>query len=110
MAQNEQSILAQLLGWHQGEILKDWVAEQARARGESKGGVKQQDLERQSAEFLSALQEACQRGASDDIDADHWARARDILSDISTEQNRQGATPVQIATFVFSLKQILFRV
>ena len=110
MPQNESTVLPQLLLRNQPQILKDWIAEQVRARGSSKGGVKEQDLERQSAEFLNAFQEASQRAdAADDIEADSWTRVRDILTDLSTEQARQGATPVQIATFVFSLKQILFR-
>ena len=110
MPQTESSILPQLLLKNQAQILKDWIAEQVRARGSAKAGVKEQDLERQSAEFLNAFQEASQRGdAGGDIQTGEWSRVRDTLTDISLEQARQGATPVQIATFVFSLKQILFR-
>jgi rsbT co-antagonist protein RsbR len=110
MPQTESSILPQLLLKNQAQILKDWIAEQVRARGSAKAGVKEQDLERQSAEFLNAFREASQRAdAGGDIQTGEWSRVRDTLTDISLEQARQGATPVQIATFVFSLKQILFR-
>jgi rsbT co-antagonist protein RsbR len=110
MPQTESSILPQLLLKNQAQILKDWIAAQVRARGSAKGGVKEHDLERQSAEFLNAFQEASQRAdAGGDIQTGEWSRVRDTLTDISVEQARQGATPVQIATFVFSLKQILFR-
>jgi rsbT co-antagonist protein RsbR len=109
MPQTESTTLPQLLLKNQAQVLKDWIAEQVRTRGSAKGGVKDQDLQRQSAEFLKAFQEATQSGAADDIQSDTWTRVREILTDISMEQARQGATPIQIATFVFSLKQILFR-
>jgi rsbT co-antagonist protein RsbR len=34
---------------------------------------------------------------------------KEILSDVSREQSRQGATPADVATFIFSLKQSVFR-
>ena len=34
---------------------------------------------------------------------------REILTDVSREQARQGASPADVAMFIFSLKQIIFR-
>lgn len=86
------------------------MGEQIRERGSSRSGIKEDDLRRQSAEFLAALQEAASGGGSEDIQSATWARSRDVLTDISSEQTKQCASPAQIATFIFSLKQILFRI
>jgi len=109
MAQNKGNLLPQLLASREAEILKDWLAEQARNRGASLAGVKEEDLRRQSAEFLNALQQASQSADPEDLQAEGWARVKEILSDVSREQSRQGATPADVATFIFSLKQSVFR-
>ena len=108
MPQNKSMLLPELLAKRESEILKDWIAEQMRSRGPAGAGIKDEDLRRQSAEFLNAFQKASQDG--DDIHAESWSRVRDILTDVSREQARQGVNPADIALFIFSLKQIVFRV
>ena len=111
ITQNDQtlSLWPTLLLKHQGEILNSWLAEQVRQRGLNRAGIKEDDLRRQSTEFLNALQEAVDNGVNTDIEGDSWARSRDVLADISQAQARQGVSPAQVATFIFSLKQVLFR-
>jgi rsbT co-antagonist protein RsbR len=80
-----------------------------RNRGSGFAGVKEEDLRRQSTEFLHAFQRAAQSGDLDDIQTENWSRVREILTDVSREQARQGASPADVAMFIFSLKQIIFR-
>jgi rsbT co-antagonist protein RsbR len=109
MAQNKGKSLPELLENREGEILKEWLAEQLRSRGSGSAEVKEEDLRRQSTEFLNAFQRATQSGDLDDIQTENWTRVREILTDVSREQARQGATPADVAMFIFSLKQIIFR-
>ena len=109
MAQNKGKSLPQLLANREAEILKEWLTEQIRSRGSGSAGIKEEDLRRQSKEFLSAFQEATQSGDLDDIETENWTRVREILTDVSREQARQGASPAEVALFIFSLKKIMFR-
>jgi rsbT co-antagonist protein RsbR len=106
MNQSQGSLLPKLLAAHEQQILKDWLAAQVRDNT-SRGNIREDVRKQQSKEFLSAFQSAAQSGSSDIQDAS-WERTREVLTDISTQQAKQGATPVEIATFVFSLKEILF--
>src|SRR5262249_23692953 len=47
-------------------------------------------------------------GSSTDIMAPEWANVRELLNELSRSRARQGFTPAETATFVFSLKQPLF--
>jgi len=109
MAQNKGKSLPQLLANREAEILKEWLAEQIRSRGSGSAGIKEDDLRRQSAEFLNAFQKAAESGDLDDIQTENWTRVREVLTDVSREQARQGASPADVALFIFSLKQIIFR-
>jgi rsbT co-antagonist protein RsbR len=106
MNQNQESLLSQILRAHEGDILHAWTAAQMRDRG-GRTNIRGDVLKRQSADFLSAFRGASQSGSHDIQDA-VWERTRDVLSEISTQQAKQGATPTEIATFIFSLKEILF--
>ena len=48
------------------------------------------------------------RGNVTDIDRPEWSAARDLLTELSRARTRQGFSPSETATFVFSLKQPLF--
>jgi rsbT co-antagonist protein RsbR len=109
MAQDKGKLLPQLLANREAEILREWLAEQIRSRGSGSAGIKEEDLRRQSTEFLNAFHKATQSGDLDDIQTENWTRVREILTDVSREQARQGASPAEVAMFIFSLKQIIFR-
>jgi rsbT co-antagonist protein RsbR len=106
MNQN-QGLLPKLLASHENEILKDWMAAQLRDRGFSRGNVREELLSQQSKEFLGVLKTASQTGSTDTQDSS-WEKTREVLTDIAVQQAKQGATPSEIATFIFSLKEIVF--
>ncbi len=107
MAENRDSILPSLLQRHEKEILRAWSAEQLKSHTLS--NLRDEDRSRLSGEFLNAFQRASQTGDAESMDAESWREVREFLADLSSEQAKQGASPVEVATFIFSLKQILFR-
>jgi rsbT co-antagonist protein RsbR len=64
------------------------------------------ELRDHSKRFLDLFRTGLQgMDGSLDIDSSNWSGARELLSDISKSRARQGFTPSETATFVFSLKQ-----
>jgi rsbT co-antagonist protein RsbR len=101
-------ILARVLDQHQGPILDDWTALQMKAVTSRRDLIDERELRAQSAAFLDAFVEAVRKGAEADAMAAPWERARGVLTDLSRQRARQGFSPSETATFVFSLKQPLF--
>jgi rsbT co-antagonist protein RsbR len=67
-----------------------------------------EELKAQSRRFLGALRKVLQNGGADqDITAPAWEETRALLGDISQSRARQGFSPSETATFVFSLKRPL---
>ena len=57
---------------------------------------------------MRLLTEAAQTDAREDIEGPAWAPIREMLATLSTSRARQGFSPTETATFVFSFKQPLF--
>jgi rsbT co-antagonist protein RsbR len=95
-----------LLEKHRGELLKEWLASQARLLGPGKT----EDLQasEQSKRFVDALQKAAARGQVTDLTGPDWREVMEILTDVSRAGAMKGATPSETAVFVFSLKEPLF--
>jgi rsbT co-antagonist protein RsbR len=102
-----QGLLPKLLASHESQILKDWIAAQLRDRGSSRGNIREDVLSQQSNQFLSVFKAAAQTGVAD-IQDSSWEQTREVLTDIAVQQAKQGATPTEIASFIFSLKEIVF--
>jgi rsbT co-antagonist protein RsbR len=66
------------------------------------------EMRQQSKEFLNLLRRAAQNGNLADISTPEWSELCDLLADISRTRALQGFSPVEMATFVFSFKQVLF--
>jgi rsbT co-antagonist protein RsbR len=88
--------------------LKDWMALQSKATTRRADLMNDSDLAAESKEFLSAFRDAVASGA-DDMAAPAWKPVRDMLGEISSSRARLGFSPAETATFIFSLKQPLFR-
>jgi rsbT co-antagonist protein RsbR len=74
------------------------------------GRVSEAELREQCREFLNALQRATQEGDLTNLRTRHWQEVQDSLANLSRTRARQGFTPVQTASFIFSLKRPLFAV
>jgi rsbT co-antagonist protein RsbR len=100
------SKIPEILRRHQVEILADWIRQQQSTAAVR--GLRETDLRDQSHAFLAALREGVENGLSTDLQVPGWAAARDFLTEMSRSRARQGFTPVETATFIFSLKLPLF--
>jgi len=107
VAEPVRSRLADVVARHERAILTDWMKHQSDALGRRRDLIADQELERQSATFLAAIQRALSAGGTD-TSGDAWRDAKQYLAELSVARGRQGFTPAETATFVFSLKRPLF--
>jgi rsbT co-antagonist protein RsbR len=109
MAEPRSSTLAELLSRHRQEVLSSWSRQQQQDLSIRNNLLKPGELEQQTREFLDALVKALGADSGGDVlRSEAWAPVRELVSSISRSRARQGFTPTETATFVFSLKQPLF--
>ena len=99
--------ISALIQQHQAEIQADWIAHLQSLSFRSDAASEQQ-LRRHCEQFLTLLPQAVLDGGFDNIDSRAFDELRDQLTEISSQRAKQGSTPSETATFVFSLKQSLF--
>lgn len=102
------SPLSQLLSTQEAKILADWVGQQLTSDLTRTHMSSENEVRSQSRHFLNAFRQALEAGELSDIHAYSWGEVRTLLEEIGRERARQGFTPSETATFVFSLKQPLF--
>jgi rsbT co-antagonist protein RsbR len=107
VAGNASADVAGLLSQHDSDILSDWLRAQL-GDGRRASAIDEKELRQQSSEFLGLLRTAIQNGRTDDIMSRDWDEVRRMLEDFSRVRARQGFTPSQTATFIFSLKEALY--
>ncbi len=109
MNNNGSSRLPDVLSKCQSRILADWIGEQTAILSRRRGAqLKEAELREQSGEFLSGLTQAAQSGNIENTASPAWAGVREFLGNLTRSRARQGYTPVETASFVFSLKQPIF--
>lgn len=101
------SRLAEVLGKREQEITDQWIAQQ-QATGRKLTAAERDQASRQSREFVPALKSALHGNSTGDISGPEWAAVRDFLLDFSTRRAKDGYSPRETASFIFSLKQPLF--
>jgi rsbT co-antagonist protein RsbR len=104
----QESRISELLRQHEQEVLTSWVRLQEQNLSMHNNLLKAGELEEQCRTFLRALIAALAEGGGEIATGPTYGRTREILSDISRARARQGFTPTETATFVFSLKQPVF--
>ncbi|MBD9427845.1 STAS domain-containing protein [Pseudomonas sp. PDM15] len=100
------SQLAELLKQNEEQLLDKWMAAQ-RAAGIRIDLIDERAIQESSRELLKAVTIALAQG-SDDIETAAWKPLMAQLERLSVTQARQGFTPSETATFIFSLKEPLF--
>ena len=100
--------IPEILKIHEGDLLKDWMKQQLTGKGVRSDLMKESELRDQCDQFLRLLREASRRGTATDMTGSEWVELKSLLSEISRSRARQGFSPVETATFVFSFKQPLF--
>ena len=101
--------LADVLAQREDEILGDWLTLQRASTARRSDLINDNELKKQSSDFLGAFRQGVVSKNLEDINGNAWDAARAILGEISRSRARQGFSPTETATFVFSLKQPLFR-
>lgn len=99
--------IGQLVRNHEHQILEQWLALQQASTTLRANLVKERELREQSRDFLQQFTAALQLD-SQNTEASAWKPVKDLLAKLSRSRATQGFTPVETATFVFSLKQPLF--
>jgi len=100
---------ADLIQKYEAEILQDWVQAQMAAITSRPDLMQKAELQDQSRALLQSLGQALRSGADvADIKGPAWQEVRDFLGSISESRARQGFSPSETATFVFSLKEPVF--
>jgi len=97
--------LASILRRHETRLLADWMSELT--KGGRSGAIDKAELEEQARTFVRLLTEAAQTDALEDVGRSAGGPLREMLATLSASRARQGFTPTETATFVFSFKQPL---
>jgi rsbT co-antagonist protein RsbR len=99
-----RSELSQIVSARKQELLSAWLDCQRRV----KGRAPDREVNELSEQFLALLVDALDQGGDGDVSTPSWAKVRDLLTDVSVSNARQGSSPTETARFVFSLKEALF--
>lgn len=108
MSRETTGNLAQVLRNNQEALLNGWL-EGMLSRMVRRDRAAENQFRDQASRFLPRLAEAVDKGSTYDIDTPSWTEVRSLLSEISDSRQSQGFSPVETATFVFALKEPLFR-
>jgi rsbT co-antagonist protein RsbR len=103
---SSKSKLAEVLDKREQEIATGWLERQASTLRRL-SGAEQQEVTRQSREFLKAVKAAA-AGDGADITSPSWAPVRELLTDLSAARAKSGYTASETASFIFSMKQPVF--
>ena len=107
MAQQQHATLTHVLQQDETAVVQRWLDGQLGAPGFRSDRMSRVELTEQSRRFLGLLRNALESGSTD-IQSPAWADTRQMLDDLSASRAQQGFTPSETATFVFSLKSVLF--
>ncbi|HEY3282102.1 MAG TPA: STAS domain-containing protein [Armatimonadota bacterium] len=101
-------VLGDLVRRNREGLLDDWVREQLRSPTRRPDLVPEGDLRKQSSLVLDALSRALVAASDLDPSAAGFEPVREALVDLSALWARQGVSPVETASFIFSLRRPLF--
>jgi rsbT co-antagonist protein RsbR len=102
------SQLPKLLKSQLEPVLQGWMASQMAAAGRRLSASDEKTLTANSKEFLFLFNQALETGETSDLNTRPWAPVREFLGSLSASRAKEGYTPSETATFVFSLKEPLF--
>jgi rsbT co-antagonist protein RsbR len=105
---SEQNELATILEKDEGAVLKAWVAGQLSGGGIRQGVISEAEVRESSRAFLALFARAVKTNYDEQLTGEAWEPIRAHLAALSRDRVLQGFSPVETATFVFSLKKPLF--
>ncbi|MFM0378011.1 STAS domain-containing protein [Paraburkholderia strydomiana] len=104
---SEQNDLATILEKNEEAVLKAWVAGQI-SGGVRQGVISEANVRDSSRAFLALFASAVKSSYDEQLSGEAWEPVRAHLTALSRERVIQGFSPVETATFIFSLKKLLF--
>lgn len=99
--------LAEIISQNEERIRTEWIRTMSNAVQRA-DLISKAELDEQCREILRAIVDGVKTSGPTEISAAGWSTARELLTEISASRARQGFSPVEVATFVLSLKQPLF--
>jgi rsbT co-antagonist protein RsbR len=108
MAGQVGSDIATLVTRNEQTILPEWIELQKKAGTLHTGRITEGELQSQSRNFLHLLRDALAKGGSDVSNA-AFEPAKAMLAELSRSRAMQGFSPSETASFIFSLKEPLFK-
>lgn len=105
MPATTKSRIAEALQKNTDVLLAEWISEQVKT---GRRDLKESELREQGSEFLRLLAATFQSPETERPDSSEFGELKQLLSNISRTRTRQGFTPTETATFVFSFKSPLF--
>jgi rsbT co-antagonist protein RsbR len=99
--------LAEIVSQNEEQIRSEWIRDMGKSTQRT-DLIGKAELEEQCRTLLNTVVAGIKTSGPADISAAAWDGAREFLQEISTSRARQGFSPVDVATFVLSLKQPLF--
>jgi rsbT co-antagonist protein RsbR len=103
----EQARIAEVFGQHRDTLLAEWLRQHlpiALRRGLAMEG----EIREQFSAFLNVFLDTLPNASTFDASRAEWEPVRAFLAEMSAHRARQGYTPAETATFVFSLKEPLY--
>jgi rsbT co-antagonist protein RsbR len=106
MSMSTAGRLATVLNQHHSSLLESWLQGMlSRLVRRDKTG--EAEVRTRAARFLPLVADALAKQDGTDINTAAWGDVRQLLAELSATRVRQGYTPIETATFVFSLKDPL---
>jgi rsbT co-antagonist protein RsbR len=96
-----------ILKAHEAEILRDWIARQL-ADTSLRELLNENEVNEQSRSFLALFSNAAQGSYDEELAGQQWDDVRAALSSLSKSRALAGFSPIETATFIFSLKNPVF--
>lgn len=98
--------LAAVVAKFQDSLLENWLAGLTSRLSRDKSAAV--NLRNQAEQFIPLLVSTLEKTESTNIDDTGWADLRQLLADISQSRVRQGFSPIETASFIFTLKKPIF--
>ena len=107
MEASKGAILVEVMTHHRDALLSDWLSQHL-SIALRRGLATEAEMADQFRTFLNIFIDTLARAETLDASRPEWEPVRAFLADMSAHRARQGFTPIETATFVFSLKQPVY--
>ena len=99
--------LAEIISRSDDKIRAEWIDGMTRSM-QRNDLISKSELDEQCRAILAAIVDGVKLSGPTDLAGAGWDTARELFQSISASRARQGFSPVEVATYVLSLKQPLF--